>query len=63
MLWLNRAFDAYVFDDADLQAELQNAEQITQSYIDCISQPLEGEVTQENSFAQIQSCGEQLISQ
>lgn len=62
MVWLNRAFDAYVFADADLEAELLNAEQITQSYIDCTSQPLEGDLTQDNVFQQIDTCGQQLLN-
>lgn len=62
MVWLNRAFDAYVFDDADLEAELLNAEQVTQSYIDCISQPMDGDLTQENMFEQIDTCGQQLLN-
>lgn len=59
-LWLNRAFDAYVLDDGDLEAELANAEQLTQSYIDCISQPFEGDVTQDNMFDRIETCGTQV---
>jgi len=60
MLWLDRAFDAYVLDDGDLDAELMEAEQSTQAYIDCISQPLDGDTSQDSIFEQLESCGQQL---
>lgn len=60
MVWLNRAFDAYVFDNGDLEAELDDAQQQTQTYVDCISQPLEEDASQENQFEQIQMCAEQM---
>ena len=63
MIWLNRAFDAYVFDSAELEAGLADAEQTTQAYIDCISQPLAADATQDSIFEQIETCGQQLISQ
>ena len=33
--WLNRAFDRYVLEDADLAAELATAEQFTRDYLQC----------------------------
>lgn len=36
-LWLNRAFDRYVLEDADLETELQDAELYTQGYLACAS--------------------------
>jgi ABC-type glycerol-3-phosphate transport system substrate-binding protein len=35
-LWLNRAFDRYVLGDADLEAELQEAQQFANEFLDCI---------------------------
>lgn len=60
MLWLNRAFDAYIFDSADLQAELENAEQLTQTYVDCIAQPLDNDLSRESVFERIQDCADQM---
>jgi len=60
MLWLNRAFDAYVFDNADLEAELRDAQQQTQTYVDCIAQPMEDDASEGNAFAQIEMCAEQM---
>ncbi len=60
MLWLDRAFDAYVLDDGDLEAELATAEVSTQAYIDCISEPLDGDATQDSIFDQLDACGQQL---
>lgn len=34
-LWLNRAFDNYVFDDADLELELQQAQTFAQEFLAC----------------------------
>jgi ABC-type glycerol-3-phosphate transport system substrate-binding protein len=34
--WLNRAFDNYVLNDADLDAELANAETFSQGYLECV---------------------------
>lgn len=34
-LWLNRAFDRYVFDDADLELELQDAQRFASEFIAC----------------------------
>lgn len=34
-LWLNRAFDRYVFEDADLQLELQDAQQFATEFLAC----------------------------
>lgn len=36
-VWLNRALDAYVLEDADLETELKDAELIATAYLDCIS--------------------------
>lgn len=33
--WLNRAFDRYVLEDADLELELTDAQMLTQAYLDC----------------------------
>jgi hypothetical protein len=33
--WLNRAFDRYVFQDADLLTELEDAQLFTQAFMDC----------------------------
>lgn len=33
--WLNRAFDRYVLNDADLETELADAELFTQAFLDC----------------------------
>lgn len=60
ILWLDRAFDAYVLDDGDLEAELATAEVSTQAYIDCISEPLDGDATQDSIFDQLDECGQQL---
>jgi len=35
--WLNRAFDRYVKEDADLETELADAELFTKDYLNCIS--------------------------
>lgn len=35
--WLLRAFDHYVLDDADLTAELVDAELLTQAYLNCVA--------------------------
>ncbi|HLA44224.1 MAG TPA: hypothetical protein VJZ27_12350, partial [Aggregatilineales bacterium] len=34
-LWLNRVFDAYVLEDADLLAELEEAQLFTTGYLEC----------------------------
>lgn len=36
--WLNQAFDRYVLEDADLEAELADAQVITQAFQQCINQ-------------------------
>lgn len=35
--WMNRAFDRYVLEDADLDAELDEAQAYTQGYLDCVA--------------------------
>ena len=34
-IWMNRAFDRYVFDDADLELELQDAQQFASEFLLC----------------------------
>jgi hypothetical protein len=36
-LWLNRAFDHYVLNDADLEAELQDAQTSAQAFLGCVA--------------------------
>ena len=36
-IWLNRAFDAYVLEDADLEIELSEAEMFATTYTECIN--------------------------
>jgi ABC-type glycerol-3-phosphate transport system substrate-binding protein len=36
-IWLNRAFDAYVLEDADLEAELSDAQFFATTYMECIN--------------------------
>lgn len=36
-IWLNRAFDRYVLEDADLDLELTDAEMFANAYADCIA--------------------------
>ncbi len=60
MLWLNRAFDAYIFDDADLSAELLEAEQFTQSYVDCLNLQPDEDLSEADLFERIGTCAEQL---
>ena len=36
-VWLNRAFDAYVLEDADLQTELDEAQMTATTYLECVS--------------------------
>ncbi len=35
--WMNRAFDRYVFDDVDLDAELQDAQTYAQAFLSCVA--------------------------
>jgi ABC-type glycerol-3-phosphate transport system substrate-binding protein len=36
-IWLNQAFDAYVLEDADLEAELDEAQMTATTYLECVS--------------------------
>jgi hypothetical protein len=59
-LWLQRAFQRYVEDDADLETELAQAEQFTRDYETCAAGiPRENPTTPEeqmNYFQQFQDC-------
>lgn len=37
LLWLSRAFDRYVLDDADLVTELAEAESYTRAFVECVA--------------------------
>jgi ABC-type glycerol-3-phosphate transport system substrate-binding protein len=41
--WLDRAFDRYVLEDADLEAELADAQTQTQAFLDCLDAISESE--------------------
>lgn len=60
--WLNRAFDRYVLEDADLDAELAEAETFTNEYLTCAAAipPFDPAVTNpQDYFAQISACATQ----
>jgi hypothetical protein len=54
-MWLNKAFDQYVLEDADLETVLAEADQMAKSYRDCASGIPEVDLaeldTQESSLA------------
>lgn len=55
-VWLNRALDAYVLEDADLEAELGEAELLATAYMECIStieRISQGQLRQMDQDAQI----------
>jgi hypothetical protein len=57
--WMNQAFDSYVFEDADLEAELQDAQIKATAFQECISalppfNPASG--GQGDYFEQINTC-------
>ncbi len=60
--WLKQAFDRYVLEDADLQVELEQAQQYTQDYIACVNDlpPFDLSSTDPNYmqdyFGQITTC-------
>lgn len=60
--WLKQAFDHYVLDDADLQVELEQAQQYTLDYMACVSTlpPFDRSSTDQNYmqnyFGQITTC-------
>ncbi len=63
MLWLNRAFDRYVLEDADLEMELQEAALYTTGYLACASviPPFNPTAdTAANYFAQFRDCAIQV---
>ena len=61
--WLNRAFDRYVLEDADLPTELATAEQFTKDYLQCASGiEEENPTTPEETRAYFQKFGQCAIS-
>ncbi|MFN8376352.1 MAG: hypothetical protein U0694_26210, partial [Anaerolineae bacterium] len=53
-LWLYRTFDAYVLQDADLDAELQQAQQFSEDYLQCAADiPPAENITQATQEEQI----------
>jgi len=60
-LWLNRAFDRYVFDDADLELELNDAQQFATEFLTCsnaipVVNPSEDEEAFEEYAEQVVTC-------
>ncbi|MBZ0301512.1 MAG: extracellular solute-binding protein, partial [Anaerolineae bacterium] len=56
--WLRRAFDRYVLEDADLDAELAEAEQFTRDYAQCAAEiPPTNPTTPEDQLAYFQQFG------
>lgn len=51
-IWLNRAFDRYVLDDADLLAELEDAQTFTTAFLECVDNipPFDPNVDDEFGF-------------
>jgi ABC-type glycerol-3-phosphate transport system substrate-binding protein len=59
-LWLTRAFDRYVETGADLEAELQNAETFTRSYLECAATPPDVERNSMEYFEFFNECARQV---
>jgi hypothetical protein len=62
--WLNRAFDRYVLEDADLEGELSEAELFTNAYQECVADippfnPSPGQ-NQIDFFQQFSDCATQV---
>ncbi len=59
--WLNRAFDRYVLEDADLEAELADSEVITKAFQQCISllPPFDASTDARAYFQQYAQCASQ----
>jgi hypothetical protein len=59
--WLNRVFDSYINDGADLDTELADAELITRTYMDCTAQ-IVVETTSDDPFEQQRQMAEQVLA-
>jgi ABC-type glycerol-3-phosphate transport system substrate-binding protein len=60
--WLNRAFDNYVLNDADLETELSEAQTFVQAYLECTANIPPRDPTAQNPFEyfqQFQTCATQ----
>ncbi|HEX2906080.1 MAG TPA: hypothetical protein VHO69_04425, partial [Phototrophicaceae bacterium] len=63
--WLNRAFDRYILEDADLETELAQAEQYTRDYQACIAaippfDPAADDIKAQEYFEQANACAKQV---
>jgi len=59
--WLNRAFDRYVLEDADLEAELRDAETFTKAYAQC-AENIEPIRRGESSQSEVQAFFDQITT-
>lgn len=61
-LWLYRAFDRYVLENADLEVELAEAERFTQEYVTCALAlpPFDPRENSRSHYAQVRNCAEKV---